>query len=222
MADETLPQTAGEDQEEEWRDIPGIEGYQASSLGRIRSIDHEVTFFRRGRWTTHRRKGMIRKLTPCPNPVGIIYYRVYLGKQGFHLVNRLVCMTFNGPPPTLKHHAAHLNGKSLENWSGNLAWATASENGIHRFLHGTSGRGIPNVNALGSGSVRSKLTEAMIPDIFLAYINGQRTRTIAANFGVSSVLIQSVLSRRTWHHVEIDQWAIDKVRERLAHNGAVP
>ena len=37
-----------DDPAEEWREIPGYEGYEASSLGRIRSLDRYLEFV--GRW----------------------------------------------------------------------------------------------------------------------------------------------------------------------------
>src|SRR5713101_7444407 len=50
------------------------------------------------------------------------------GKQKWLRVNRLVCEAFHGPPPTVKHVAAHLNGFKQDNYADNLEWKTPRGN----------------------------------------------------------------------------------------------
>ena len=105
--------------EETWRPIPGYDGYEASSLGRIRSID---------RTTDRGRKWRGRTMTPATMPRG--YKTVSLwrgGKQTTALVHRLVLFAFQGPPPE-GMEALHKNGDPADNAASNLAWGTHSEN----------------------------------------------------------------------------------------------
>lgn len=119
-------------EDEIWKDIPGWEGlYQASSWGRIRSLDRSV-------WN-HRcyalRKGRILSLNKT-SPTGVPYYVAHLyrdKKRSAIYVATLVCSTFNGPRPENingDHYVdcMHLNGNSLDNRPLNLAWGTHTEN----------------------------------------------------------------------------------------------
>lgn len=119
-------------EEEIWKDIPGWEGlYQASSLGRIRSLERRV-------WN-HRcyalRKGRILSLNKNA-PTGVPYHIAHLyrdKKRTAIAVAILVCTTFNGPKPKSingDHYVdcMHLNGNSLDNRPENLAWGTHTEN----------------------------------------------------------------------------------------------
>lgn len=51
------------------------------------------------------------------------------GKPQTHLVHRLVCRAFHGPPPSDEHtDVRHLDGDKTNNSASNLAWGTRSEN----------------------------------------------------------------------------------------------
>lgn len=107
-------------QKEEWRDIPGHEGkYQASSLGRIRSLDRyiETSAY------TQFRKGKVLK--PGSKKKGHLY--VSLGKGQRRYVHRLVAATFIGeiPPGML---VRHLNDIPSDNRVENLAIGNMSDN----------------------------------------------------------------------------------------------
>lgn len=111
---------------EEWRDIPGYEGYQASNLGRIRSLDrlvasnHPVNAAKR--WT----RGVI--LTPGITGVG--YLKVELSANGeikTMSVHRLVAMAFI-PNPLNLPIVHHKNEIKTDNRADNLEWVTAEKN----------------------------------------------------------------------------------------------
>lgn len=113
---------------EKWRPIPGHEGYEASSLGRIRGVDR-VLVSKNGvkrNWA-----GRIRKLSLDTSGYSVVWiqgrvWRVYL----------LVAKTFHGPrPPGLV--VRHLNGNSLDDRPENLAYGTVSENVLDEVSHGT-------------------------------------------------------------------------------------
>ncbi len=117
---------------EEWRPIPGCEGYEASSIGRIRSVDRVVETVQGPK----RYAGTI--LRPAiAGPSG--YLKVQVRRDGVMQTRRvhvLVLETFAGPCPH-GFEARHLNGYSLDNRIENLCWGTPSENSHDKLEHGT-------------------------------------------------------------------------------------
>jgi len=112
-------------EEEIWKDIPGYEGiYQASDLGRIRSIVGNM----------NRRK---RVLSPGKTIWG--YYQVSLTDKN-HIrrhesVHKLVCLTFHPIPEGWRHlfgtHYLQVNHKDQDktnNRADNLEWCTPKYN----------------------------------------------------------------------------------------------
>lgn len=123
--DYSLPQ-------EEWRDIPKYEGiYQASSFGRIRSVDGKVTFSTRAgerHW-----QGKIIKPKGSLAKTG---YRVTLWKDKSPkdwLVARLVCMSFYGESLLTVNH---IDGNRFNNSIDNLEWLSLADNIRHAFNTG--------------------------------------------------------------------------------------
>lgn len=110
--------------EEIWKDIPGYEGlYQASSLGRIRSLDR---FDGRMHWI----KGRI--LCQTSNKLG--YKRLSLFKEGKDkkvIVHRIIAATFLGNHPSLDVN--HIDGNPSNNAISNLEWCTRAENIQHSY-----------------------------------------------------------------------------------------
>ena len=110
---------------EEWRDIPGVPGYMASSAGRVRSVDREQTFVNH-RGTTVRRRLTGVVLRPTLDKDG--YPRVSIGNGvGVH---RLVAMAFI-PNPENKPQVNHKDGCLTNSAPANLEWCTNSENHLH-------------------------------------------------------------------------------------------
>ena len=104
---------------EEWKDIPNYEGYQASNMGRIKSLEKIDA---RG----NRRKEKI--LSPQINNSG--YYRVTFCKQSIvkrYYVHRLVYETFNGQIPE-GLQVNHINEIKTDNRLSNLNLMTLKEN----------------------------------------------------------------------------------------------
>lgn len=109
---------------EVWRDIPKYQGiYQASNIGRIRSIDRVI--INNGR--KMKIKGKIMKT--FDNGKG--YYKVHLRKDGkttHEYVHRLVSMAFHPVTDLTKVHVNHLDEKPGNNREDNLEWVTCKEN----------------------------------------------------------------------------------------------
>jgi hypothetical protein len=119
--------------QEQWRDIPGFEGfYQASNLGRIRSVDRDV----RTRGGGHRRlKGQIMRINTTKSG----YHRVTLRKEGTRkafFIHKLVALTWLGPYPPGQQVRHGPNGH-LNNSVENLCYGTPSENALDRIRDGT-------------------------------------------------------------------------------------
>lgn len=113
---------------ENWKPIDGFEGsYEVSDLGRVRSLDREVTMLSRwGKPVTKRLRG--RLLSLHKNPKG--YPFVFLGGGNIRPVHRLVAHAFvPGEGPVVNH----LNGIRDDNRAVNLEWTTVSGNNLHAF-----------------------------------------------------------------------------------------
>jgi transposase-like protein len=117
---------------ENWRPIPGRDGYEVSDLGRVRSVDRIGTRrLRDGRTVLANLKGRLLKR----HVLGTGYLLVRLG-QGQAYVHHLVLEAFVGPRPA-GHQAAHGDGDRRNASLANLRWATPKENAADMLLHGT-------------------------------------------------------------------------------------
>ena len=127
-----MAEPANKASDEIWKDIPEWEGiYQASNLGRIRSVArtkrHKTI---KGDWFDMPLKG--RVLKPGTNEKG--YKVVALSnmsagrKPRTFRVHRLICIAFHGPHEGERTEVAHGNGIRDDNRPANLRWATRAEN----------------------------------------------------------------------------------------------
>lgn len=125
--------------EEIWKDIPNYEGYQASSLGRIRTYNKKTYTQKHGErhW-----KNRILKFKPSTSSNNLgqgTGYRVTLWKNGKgkdYLVARLVATTFLENLIDTKMTVNHKNGNRLDNRIENLEWLSLSENIKYGFENG--------------------------------------------------------------------------------------
>ena len=111
---------------EVWLAIPGFDGYEASSLGRIRSVDRRLSDGRLA-------GGVILTATEDDNG----YPRVTLsldGRPRTVQVHQLVLLAFRGRCPRGKE-TRHLNGVRNDNRLSNLAYGTHSQNGLDKARH---------------------------------------------------------------------------------------
>lgn len=115
--------------EEEWRAIPGYEGYyEVSSLGNVRSLDKEIKanlvnneyVNRPGRLLKQKEVKGYKTVSLC------VDYEATTWR-----VHRLVAMAFI-PNPDSKPQVNHIDGDPSNNCVNNLEWCTAKENQWHR------------------------------------------------------------------------------------------
>lgn len=118
---------------EEWRAIPGWEGfYEVSTLGRVRSLDRTLETVR-GPW---RQRG--RVLSPGMDTRGYQFIGLARGgKATYHRVHRLMALAFLGPEPYPGALVRHLNDVRSDNRIENLAWGTHSDNRNDSVRNGT-------------------------------------------------------------------------------------
>jgi HNH endonuclease/NUMOD4 motif len=172
---------------EEFRDIPGYEGfYQISDEGNVISLV---------RLTPDAIARGVRKakqsLAFGKNRQGRL--QVTLCKEGFtkrFQVHTLVLLTFVGPCPE-GMECRHLDGNHLNNRLGNLEWATHEVNMRDKQRHGTEVR--------GEDHFKAKLTEV---DVRQIRASTATERELAFTYAVSQVAIHYIRTRKTWKHVQ--------------------
>lgn len=174
--------------EEVWKDIPRYPGYQASSFGRVRSIDRIIFLGKHPRVY----KGRIKKPCLYTQKDGYRSYKTHLAvnkKIFFVGVHRLVAEAFLGPLPK-GFHTMHLDGNSLNNRLENLRYGTAKENAATTVL---LGRGATK----GTKNHNNRLSEDDVRDVrkllvmFNEYI-------IAEMYGVSRGCILGIKQNKNW------------------------
>ena len=123
-----------------WKPIPNYEGYyEASSLGRIRSVDRVV---KNGNWTKPVRG---RVLKVCVND-GYIYCSLSKdGKVKQQKVHRLVAITFIPNPDNLPY-INHKNEDKGDNRVENLEWCTKWHNEHYGTFQEKAKSGVRRVN----------------------------------------------------------------------------
>jgi hypothetical protein len=171
---------------EEWRAIPGHDGYEASNYGRIRSIARTLPCRSRAGYMTMRRYPE-RVLAGCAHSNG--YLTVHLpANDGYrHLcVNRLVFGAFVRQPAD-NEEVDHINRVRSDNRATNL-----------RVLSVAANRALRDPMR-GEANPAAKLTEIKVRAIRAA--SGSES-CVAQAFGVSRSLVGLVRRRQVWAHVQ--------------------
>ena len=119
--------------EEIWKDIPGYEGYyQASNLGRIKSLDRQFVNTYGGLRFYHGR--ILRQSNLLGNYQKVTLKKNRHGSKQWQ-VHRLIAITFI-PNPENKPEINHINRQPNDNKIENLEWCTRSENVKHFYRTG--------------------------------------------------------------------------------------
>jgi hypothetical protein len=169
---------------EEWRPAAGFQKYEVSSFGRVRRIAAYRTT----------QVGKLLRFDTDKDGYSIATLSDDACRFRKVKVNRLVCATFHGEPPSSEHVAAHNNGIRSDNGSDNLRWATEAENFADRYLHQT--------DPTGERNPRAKLTEDDVNLIRSHLMFGEKKAVLARLFDVTETTIRGIETNRLWRHLE--------------------
>ena len=159
---------------EEWRDVPSYPGYQASSLGHVRTAAHKV-------------------MSGSPEPSGHIRVGVVVkGKNRKRYVHAMVCEAFHGPCPPGKE-CRHGDSQPANNVPGNLSWGTRLENQHDRIANGTHNRGEKSAVAI--------LTAEQALRIYKRAWSGEPQADICAGENVTQSTVSTIKLGRAWSSV---------------------
>lgn len=164
---------------EYWRKIPGFDGWEASSHGRLRHGDKITEGILNS--NGYRQKAITNN-----------------GYKNSYRIHRLVMLAFVGHS---KLEVNHKNGIKSDNRLSNLEYVTRSENQKHAYAIGLK---IPQK---GTQVGTSKLKEIDIFAIMALLANGLSGAYIARKFKVSRNLIYYIQKRKLWRHLNTAQFA---------------
>lgn len=173
---------------EEWRCVADCDGkYSVSNLGRVRSNARVVLGVDR---KPHRFRCIIMKTRDMKGYTQVL---LWLGRKvAGRLVHRLVAHAFIGdilPGLTVNH----LDGCKTNNRAKNLEIVTYRENTAHAMRTGLAPRGQRMGNA--------RLTDGQALAIFRRRLSGERSKDLAAEFGIARPTVAHLVTGRNWNHV---------------------
>lgn len=120
-------------QAETWKPIPGFEGYyEASDLGRIRSLDR-VCSMRDGRLNRRRGRILTPQLRGCQRSYLAVFLKVNGGKTAIY-VHRAVLLAFVGLPGEGEEASHEPDPDTFNCRLDNLKWRTRQVNLLERDL----------------------------------------------------------------------------------------
>lgn len=172
-----------------WLPATGFDGYEVSSLGRVR---------------TWRPTGPKRPWRSTPHIMAVLIRNdgyascKMVGENGLKTVkvHAVVARAFHGDPAQ-GQECRHRNGIRSDNRSDNLLWGTHKENMCDTIVHGTTaGR-----KFRGSGHASAKLGENDVRDIRMRHTRGETGRSIGRAFGVTAECVYAIVKRKTWAHI---------------------
>lgn len=167
---------------EVWQDIPGYEGlYQASTYGRIKSVERTVSFGNRKRTI----KSRILKPFFCTSG-----YLAVKMPDGTKMIHRLISLTFISNPQNLRE-INHKSEVKTENQVWNLEWCSSKYNsnyGTHKQRLSDKNKNHP--------SMSKSVIQYSVDGKFIASYPSLREAERVANFNHGN-LSQAILKQKT-------------------------
>lgn len=175
-----------------WKPIPNFSRYEASDMGRLRSLNYKNS-------------KKTKVLKPSISPDG--YEKTMLlddnGKYRSWTVHLFVCLAFYGEKPK-GMEVNHKNGIKTDNRLDNLEYCTRSENILHAYQNGLE------EPVRGSKNGMAKITEKQVLEIrrFVEEAKKKGIRyygraKLAKKYGISESHIKDIVSKRrgVWSHI---------------------
>lgn len=173
---------------ETWKEIPGYEGiYEASDLGRIRSVDRIRPHFRAG---TRLLRGKVLRTNVHSNG----YHSVCLADGASvkrYLVHRLIAAAFLTSDPGADH-VDHIDSDRSNNAAVNLQWVSCKANNELTAARGRS--------TFGEKNAQAKLTDDEVRAIRQTARWGN-FRRLANQYGVSVSTVSLIARGDRWGHL---------------------
>jgi hypothetical protein len=158
---------------EVWKPVVGVDGYEISNLGRVKSIDRVI--HHQGDKRVRRLRGVMLKMSK--NLGG--YFFVNLGSQRLNAtIHKMVAEAFLGPAFGRDVH--HKNGIKTDNRLENLQYLTRLQHFQEESRLGTR-RG-----ARGNSHFKTKIKDEDIEKVFQMRAEGMKLMDIAKAMGVKS------------------------------------
>lgn len=174
---------------EVWKSIPSWPNYEASNLGRVRSIERVYE----GERQRYRRPATI---LVTMQQKGRQYRRVNVyrdGKMYQRGVHRLVLEAFEGPSELVVNH---IDGNQANNCLDNLEYCTPAENAKHAAKIGLL-KGMK-----GESNGAAKLTENQVRQIRKEHVPYRVSCSkLAKKYNVCEQTIAKIVRRELWTHV---------------------
>ena len=172
---------------EEWKPVPGFQGYEASTEGRIRSVTRRVPVYHGERTVV----GQIIK----PKVKRDGYLSAFMtddsGKVRCWTVHKIIMLTFVGERPK-GMQILHLDDNRHNCALRNLRYGTAQENHDLKILHGRTARG-EKVNT-------AKLTEKQVVAMRERRAAGETTLSLSREFGISTTAVSKICIGENWKY----------------------
>lgn len=175
--------------QEEWRDIKGYEGYyQISSFGRVRSVDRLIT---RSDGRIYCLKSKILK--PFQGNT-CNYLSTQLSKNNVcekFMIHRLVAYEFLGLSHSSLLEVNHKDGNRHNNRVSNLEVVTHQQNIDHSIITNLK-------NDYGECSINAKLTNRQADEIRWLWENGMMQKDIAKMYNVCKQTICNIIHHKRY------------------------
>jgi len=169
-----------------WKDVPGYIGcYQASTLGRVRSLGRCVVITRMGRSQKVNHRGKVLK--PAEKN-GYKYVGLNKGRRKYYYIHKLVLNTFVGPrPPGME--CCHYDGIKSNNNLENLRWDTRFSNYV-----------TDQIRLKGKCS-KAKLSQDSAFGVKTKLCNGEAPKDIAAYYDIDVQIVYNIRKNKIYKHV---------------------
>lgn len=178
-------------QAETWKDIPHFPGYQASTEGRIRSVDRMIQ--RRRDKTPFLRRGQV--LRPIDNGHGYKSVNILKDtdkKRRRYYIHRLVLETFSDGHEEYQTDVNHKDGNKGNNRLENLEWCTRTENNYHAYNTG--------LHVCGESHPQAKYSADLIEEIKAERASGKKVIDISREYGIPHQYVSGILNGKKRRH----------------------